>query len=346
MNNGKELQFGQLQHGELKKFQRFIKENWKNKHLYSKDATIFDWQHKGFEYYHCVTAKRSQRIIGVHCVIPLWQFDNNLEQTDIFLSLFRAIDGETPGIGLQLYTKVLAFYAPQFIGSVGIAEEMIPFHKRFGFVIGEMSHHVLLSSHCENYKIAVVPTNISTETVASRSTTCLRRLDKNDLVSTGLERLYTYQVPKKSSAYIVSRYLNHPVYSYRIYGVIRDGRVEAFGVIRLVVVGKSVALRLVDYVGPDNKIIDFFDGAHDLLRKYTGEYLDFYSYGISERLFKEAGVLNRKEVDHMIIPDHFEPFVQKNQNLLIAFSTEANTSNVRLFKGDGDQDRPNRMTVL
>ena len=120
MSNEKELRFGHLRHDEINKFQIFIKDHWKNDHLYSKDITVFDWQHKGREYYHCITAKKETRIIGVHCVIPLWHFDDSLKKTDIFLSLFRVVENEGIGISLLLYRKVLATYSPQFIGTVGI----------------------------------------------------------------------------------------------------------------------------------------------------------------------------------------------------------------------------------
>ena len=339
----KELRFGHLRHDEINKFQTFIKNHWKSDHLYSKDTTVFDWQHKGLEYYHCITARKATRIVGVHCVIPLWHFDESLEKKDIFLSLFRAVESEGLGIGLRLYREVLAAYSPKFIGTVGLTERMIPFHKRFGFVVGEMDHHVLLSSYRRNYKIAVVPQTISIREMACTSTTSLRKLNKKDLRSITNDRIYSYQVPRKSSAYVISRYLDHPIYTYKVYGVIENGSVQAFGVIRRIVVDNSVVFRLVDYIGPDKNIVEMFLGAQSILKEHDAEYIDFYSYGIPKRLLKETGVLNRKEVRGLVIPNYFEPFLQKNQELLIAFDTRTNAPNVRLFKGDGDQDRPSRI---
>jgi hypothetical protein len=339
----KELRFGHLRHDEINKFQTFIREHWKSDHIFSKDTTVFDWQHKGREYYHCIAATKATRIVGVQCVIPLWHFDENLENTEIFLSLFRAIDKEGIGIGLRLYRKVLAVYSPKFVGSVGLTERMIPFHKRFGFVFGEMDHHVLLSPYRRNYKIAVVPSTVSVKEKACNSSIFLRSLDKKDLKSIANDRLYSYQVPRKSSAYVISRYLDHPVYTYRVYGVIENGSVQAFGVIRLVAVNGSIAHRLVDYLGPDKYIVDFFLGAQSILKECDGEYVDFYSYGISKRLFKKVGVLNRREIRGLVIPDHFEPFKQNNRDIHFAFDAVENASDVRLFKGDGDQDRPSRL---
>ena len=226
---------------------------------------------------------------------------------------------------------------------MAFTDRMIPFHKRFGFVVGAMDHHVLLSPYLTNYKIAVVPSNISTRGATRTPTICLKTLSKNDLRDLRNDKLYSYQVPRKSSEYIISRYLDHPIYSYKIFGVIEDGGVQAFGVIRLVSAGNSVALRLVDYIGPDKKIVDFFGGASYILKEFDGEYIDFYSYGIPKRLFEEAGVLNRRDTRGLIIPNYFEPFLRENQDLIIAFVTLTDESKVRLFKGDGDQDRPSRI---
>ena len=42
-----------------------------------------------------------------------------------------------------------------------------------------------------------------------------------------------------------------------------------------------------------------------------------------------------------IIPEYFEPFVNKNIDLYSAYIS--NEKNIRLFKGDGDMDRPSKI---
>ena len=63
-------------------------------------------------------------------------------------------------------------------------------------------------------------------------------------------------------------------------------------------------------------------------------------YGIKNSYFFDAGfkLLNYNQND--IVPNYFEPFVKKNINLLFAYKTPQNKK-IRIFKGDGDQDRPN-----
>ena len=42
----------------------------------------------------------------------------------------------------------------------------------------------------------------------------------------------------------------------------------------------------------------------------------------------------------MIIPNHFEPFERKNIDIYCAFKSNYKNKIIRLFKGDGDGDRP------
>jgi len=51
--------------------------------------------------------------------------------------------------------------------------------------------------------------------------------------------------------------------------------------------------------------------------------------------------LNRKKIKNLIIPNYFEPFKRINIDLNYAYKDLKKDSPVRLFKADGDQDRPN-----
>ena len=83
-----------------------------------------------------------------------------------------------------------------------------------------------------------------------------------------------------------------------------------------------------------------YDASIKLLQKYKAEYIDIYSYGISKKIFKQAGYINRYEEQSLIIPNHFEPFQKKNIDIFCAFKSNYKNKIIRLFKGDGDGDRP------
>ena len=84
-----------------------------------------------------------------------------------------------------------------------------------------------------------------------------------------------------------------------------------------------------------------------LLKKHKAEYVDFYSYELPGYLIREAGFINRKEVKDLIVPSHFEPFEKKNIDITLGYKISQSQRQipVRLFKGDGDVDRPSEINI-
>ena len=97
-------------------------------------------------------------------------------------------------------------------------------------------------------------------------------------------------------------------------------------------------IRFVDYVGSNNSfaLLKFF--FIQILKKYDAEYLDFYNFGIPLNILKKSGLIKKKP--KMIIPNYFEPFVNENVDISVGYRKYNVNGNVRIFKGDGDQDRP------
>ena len=60
-----------------------------------------------------------------------------------------------------------------------------------------------------------------------------------------------------------------------------------------------------------------------ILKKFNAEYLDLYSYGINDKNLKFAGFINRYETNE-IIPDHFEPFENKNIDINFGYIGKKN----------------------
>ena len=52
-----------LAHQELSKFQRFIRDHWKEDHLFAKESSVFDWQHKGLHAHHYMVAKQGGSLV-------------------------------------------------------------------------------------------------------------------------------------------------------------------------------------------------------------------------------------------------------------------------------------------
>ena len=340
MEKNQRISFELLSHNEIDKFQEFIRDHYRNNHLFANETSVFDWQHKGSQSYHCMIAKEGEVIVGVQGVIPLSHFDNNLPKTQIFLALWRAIENHDVGIGLRLYMACINEYSPEFTASIGINDRAIPFHKWQDFTVTLMDHHVALSPYVESYKIAKLPETLRTRTPNIRSTISFQKLNKRQLQDLDTQKLYLHQLPLKSNTYIINRFLEHPVYSYDVYAFFKEDEILGLGVVRPIQINDVVVLRFVDFIGPNN-IFPLLDGfVLDLLKKHQAEYLDIYSYGVPSSLIQKAGFINRKNTKDLIIPNYFEPFKQKNIDINIAFKCSKSHPSVRLFKGDGDYDRP------
>ena len=133
MNSDQITVFELLAHHEIQYFQDFIRKHWGKNHIFAQEASVFDWQHKGLDTYHCMVTKQNGNMIGVHGIIPLNHFDKNLTNNHIFIALWRIIDGKGIGIGLRMYKEILAEYKPEFIAGLGINSRSLTFYKWQGF---------------------------------------------------------------------------------------------------------------------------------------------------------------------------------------------------------------------
>ena len=98
---------------------------------------------------------------------------------------------------------------------------------------------------------------------------------------------------------------------------------------------------MVDIIGNESLFPWITHVLHDILEKEGLEYLDMVSYGLDDGMLEQA-CLSKVDLtgDQIVIPNYFQPFTQKN--IPIHFFVDGKIApNLRLFKADGDQDRPN-----
>ena len=344
MNSSQVIVFELLAHNELNKFQDYIGNIWSKDHLFVQETSVFDWQHKGAKTYHCLVAKKNEELVGAHCVIPLNHFDKSLPNDQIFMALWSANEKKGIGIGLRLFQKTLNEYKPKFVCSVGINPRLVTFHRRQGFKVGIMDHHVILSPYVKEFIIAKVPDKIRVRSQRIKSKISYKKISGDDLACLPTNSLYLYQRPLKSDTYIINRYINHPMYDYSIYKIVKEDKLLALCVIRQVVERDVRVLRFVDFIGPNN-VFPLLQGfALSLFRKTNAEYLDIYSHGIPLVLFQKAGFLNRHNIKGLVIPNHFEPFSGDVMDLIFGYKNFYTDTSVRIFRADDDQDRPNQIT--
>jgi len=340
------ISFRLLSFDDLLDFKSFMSKYWSKEHIFVVENSVFEWQHRGVDNYHHMSAWKNNKLIGVHGFIPQSHFDEQLPNNQIFLTLWRAIDEGNIGVGFKLFLKTTKQCSYSFIGSVGINKKLVPFHKWQGFCVNKMNHHVLLSPDVTSFRVAKVSNKFRFDYKANQENLAMRlhELEKDDFIVQDIEKLFLYQVPSKSKGFIINRYYNHPIYKYKIYGFINKNILEAVLVLRPIEILGTVVLRLVDYYGANETISLLQYDLLKLIKLYNAEYLDIYSYGFPASLLEGIGFVNRYTQKSMIVPNYFEPYEQKNVDIYCGYINHLENKNVRMFKSDGDQDRPNKIS--
>ena len=145
---------------------------------------------------------------------------------------------------------------------------------------------------------------------------------------------------RRSMRYIEHRYYMHPYYTYKVYGLKLKNEMRSAVVMRAEQVRDAKVLRIVDFFGRDEDLSYAGEAFDQLITEGNYEYLDFYCYGIDQKILREAGFVRREKGDENIIPNYFDPFVQQNIDIYFyAWFLEK----IHVYRGFGDQDRPNRI---
>ena len=136
--------------------------------------------------------------------------------------------------------------------------------------------------------------------------------------------------------YIKRRYFLHPSYEYLIYGIKEDGETKTVIVLRIQEYDGSRAIRFVDCIGDYSLIGAVTAFVDKLMDDIDAEYIDMYETGVSKENLTDAGWTELVNTEN-VIPNYFSPYVQSNVDVNFCTTNEE----IVLFRGDGDQDRPN-----
>jgi hypothetical protein len=96
---------------------------------------------------------------------------------------------------------------------------------------------------------------------------------------------------------------------------------------------------VVDFLGPNELVRGLGAIVLAQVRRHGAEYADVHNWGIDAELFDAAGFLRVDPAGGDVVPNHFEPFERRNAPIRFALKSARPAV---LFKGDGDQDRPNQ----
>ena len=309
----------------------FINTYWRKGHILGVNKVFFEYEHllpEGVTY--VISEDERGNINAILGYIPYGKADR-----DIMTVMWKANHEVNAIVGLELFQFLRENGDIRTMASPGSNPKLKTLYKYMSWQFDKMTHWYRLKKH-DKYEIAVVSNKHIEEISEYAKFISLKKWD--ELESKFDFDNYTKKVkPYKESWYIKKRYYEHPIYEYDVYGLLdNNNKVELIVVFRVVKLNNANVVRLIDCIG-DFTNMGMLSGLLDyVLNKYDAEYVDCYEVGIDEDLMLKSG-WEKTEGSGNIIPNYFAPFTQENVDIYYFSSDE----NIVLFKGDGDQDRPN-----
>jgi len=325
-----EISFRRLKIYEYNTFKKYIIKNYYKNHILAKSKILFEWLYKSNKFYNFLIAIKNKQIIGLIGYIPLKKFDKNLGVNHYFFSLASVSKNKVPGVFLKLVLKVRSLNKSNFVGVIGINKNLLNFHKWIGYQVFRMNHHFFQN---QNKKKIILKKNYKNKFLKKPlNIICIN--EKN--LSILSKNFFLNNTPRKSKKFIFNRYIKSPFYKYNIY-LLNKSNIKILLVTRIVKIKKVSILKIVDCIFHKNDFKFIGLSLQKILEKTNCEYADIYSHGIDEVLFKKSGFLNRYSSNE-IVPEYFEPFKHENIDIHCAYISKL--KNIKLFKADGDMDRP------
>lgn len=332
---------------------QFIKQYWREDHIFVKSKELFDFQHynpltKDYNFLIGWNTETNE-IDGIIGLIPVSQYDPELcVNKETWSGIWKVRDDvknqEIGLLGLDLYEH---FYKMKLHVNCGLSSIAVKMNKLMRYKIGEMSQYFILNEAVSDFKIAKLSSDYNRVTNTEESDKYFIREILNEEQLFFCNKIVPKYHPIKSINYIYNRFLKHPIYKYQIWGVYNDADdLILIWVTRKISINNSSVLRIVDALGDIESInTSLYKDFQKMMQQTSSEYIDFINYGIAESFIKVLGFEKLDlRVDIIIIPEYFEPFLQENR--VLNYSYRYKGENIAIFKGDADQDRPNIMPTI
>jgi len=325
---------------------RFLDQYWKAGHVLTTCRPLLDWQHRDPDGggYSFVLARRQQdeAVLGILGYVATRRFDRTLADDNvIWLTTWKVRDdARVPGLGLALLQFLTRSEPHVAIGALGLNPATLPIYQALGYGIGDLCHYVRPSAAVETFEIATLRSSSAPTAAATGAPLQARRLTRDEEFRALEWMPHRPGVPGNTPEYFRTRYARHPVYAYVVVALLEAGIPAGVIAARTAEHGGRRAVRIVDFLGSDSVLARAGPVVQTLLEELGAEYADVYNTGIDCAVFERAGFRRIDPDGPEVVPDHFEPFERRNIRLWFSLKGAADPV---LFKGDADQDRPNRV---
>ena len=308
---------------DINKISIFINKFWKKDHIFFKSKKLLKFQHLKNNKLNWVLAKnkKTKKIEGILGLISKNFYSKGFISTndDIWIAIIIVAQPLYPskGLGTEMIKYFVNKFKPNSLSAIGINERVSKLYKKLGLKIDFLNHYYLKNTN-KNIKYFVSQTYISEDFEE-------------------IKNFKSYDQRQKNYNYFFERFYKHPVYDYKLLVIKEKEIIKNFIVFRKIKYNKKSYLRVID-IGSIKNLYKFNKKHFLYLVKYfNAVYLDFLNFGLEKSLITKIGFKLKKNV---IIPHHFEPFENRNIDIMISYKSKK--KNFYVFKGDSDLDRPSR----
>ncbi len=323
---------------------RFINKHWRNGHIMGISKELFEFQHyhEGADYYDFAVAQNlaTGEFDAVYGFIRSWKYDKTKTVPNVGWGAIWKVrnDIENPEIGslaMELMKYIVINSGIDILASLGISNYFKSIAFAMHFKIGEMNQYYISNNNKHNYNIIQNPEIWPNQNRPQYS------ISQNiDLALA--ENLENSINPNKNLSYFRNRYELHPFFNYLFWGVFDNHVIRLLLVVRKIVVGDSCAFRIIDAIGSKYINKSIFNSVQIILQRNDAEYIDCMNAGVEKSFFEELG-FRAVDRSRTIIPEHLNPIEYEYVPLEYAYTSE---EPMVIFKGDGDQDRPNTIKEI
>lgn len=322
---------------DLSSIMKFFSDEWSPDHILSKDKDFFLYQYGSQENLNFVLAKDIKGSISATLGFIPTSADKN---SPIFTTMWKVSNNSSSAtLGLKLFSYLQDLNIGPLM-SVGINEKTEDIYKLLKLHVGSLEQYFIPNKNLKRFQIAQFSEKIFQDSQKKEYLTnwTIDFIDPHIFKDFFL----TNSGSLKDFDFIKRRYCDHPYFKYKFLGAFNQKNLISLMIIREVSYKNSKALRIIDYFGEEVYIAKFTLFLKELIVNNAYEYIDFFCFGLDQKNLQNAGFSKSCISDHInIIPDHFDPFHKKNIAIKF-FAQKDKIGNLKLFKGDGDQDCPRR----
>lgn len=319
----------------------FINNHWRQGHIMARDARLFLHEFAYEDELNLGIAVNSKE--EVQGIFGFMRY-NNTSMPDLAGSFWAAVErAEFPMLGIRLRNFVMRTVPHRFFAAPGAGVKTRDIYKLLGMRWCRMKQCFILNPLQKNYGLVKLPDTYSVDRRQAElpSDVKVATVENVDELHRFPFESYKMVLPYKDAWYVKTKFFDHPYYKYRCHVIEKGGDPLSMFVTRLVEHNNKYALRVVDFYGNTEGVVYMGEWLRAELEKKGYEYADFINYGIEDDLLKEGGFdFVRYKEDAPVVPHYFEPFEQRNVELFCVADYHSGDS-FRMFKADGDQDRPN-----